>query len=29
MWADGNNLPKTGSFAMLNVKAGSIVPEFI
>jgi len=29
MWADGNNLPITGSFAMLNVKGGSIVPDFI
>ncbi|EAS00398.1 quinoid dihydropteridine reductase, putative (macronuclear) [Tetrahymena thermophila SB210] len=29
MWAEGNNLPKTGSFAMLNVQNGSVVPEFI
>ncbi len=29
MWADGNNLPKNGSFAMLNVHNNSVVPEYI
>lgn len=29
MWADGNNLPNNGSFALLNVQKGSVVPEYI
>ncbi|EGR29823.1 quinoid dihydropteridine reductase, putative [Ichthyophthirius multifiliis] len=29
MWADGYNLPKNGSFALLNVSNNSIVPEYI
>ncbi len=29
MWADGNNRPKNGSFALIKVEKGMAVPEFI
>lgn len=28
-WADGENRPENGSFAKLNFKNGSIVPDFL
>ncbi len=28
-WAEGENRPANGSFALLKTKNGSIVPEFV
>lgn len=28
-WSDGENRPENGSFAILNYKNGTIVPEFV
>ena len=28
-WVDGHNVPNNGSFAVLKVKNGAIVPEFV
>ncbi len=29
MWADGKNRPSNGSYALLKVSKGSVVPEFL
>lgn len=29
MWADGNNRPKNGSFAIIKNEKGMAIPEFV